>query len=76
MNKKEAIQEIKEKYDIKALDSVLRFSEKNPDRFEWDDNKEYVDIDDILEAFVCVKLHKYNDFESSICENCKHNRSK
>jgi len=63
MTQEEAIKEIKEKYDIEALRSILRFSEKHPSMFEWDDNKEYVDIEDILYAFTYVVLHKHKELK-------------
>ena len=58
MTRTNALKIVKDRYDIDALEQILRFSEKSPDRFQWDDNKEYLDVEDVIEGLICIELNR------------------
>jgi len=43
------VDKIAEKYDLVLLAEVCRSMEKNPARFTWDESKEYLDYEDIVD---------------------------
>jgi len=56
MTREEALKIVEDRYDVEALMQILRFSEKNPSNFTWDDGKEYIDVEDVLEGLICIEL--------------------
>lgn len=76
MNREQAIESIKEKFDAEALFHVLRYANKNPSHFECGESKESINYDDIMKLLVDEELRKcsncqyYKEVESNTCGTC------
>jgi hypothetical protein len=60
MTREEAETAVYKKYDMEVLKDILRYSDKCPSAFDWDNSKLEVDFDDIEEALILKELGENN----------------